>query len=146
MEGVIHETWTITFYAFFTRNAPYANSGHNQTSLMQFFRKKFDCRSVIIVAVPKYVLGLHDLKSTAQKMKFSIKDFFSKCDQIRSFLKIWPHLPKKSLMENIIFEQSYFLRTFRFSKSFSLFGKLFLWGFPKIFTAEVFVLPMIYNI
>ena len=24
--------------------------------------------------------------STAQKMKFSIKDFFSKCDQIRSFL------------------------------------------------------------
>ena len=24
--------------------------------------------------------------STAQKMKFSINDFFSKCDQIRSFL------------------------------------------------------------
>ena len=26
---------------------------------------------------------------TAQKMKFSIKDFFSKCDQMRSFLRIW---------------------------------------------------------
>ena len=26
---------------------------------------------------------------TAQKMKFSIKDFFCKCDQIRSFLRIW---------------------------------------------------------
>ena len=25
---------------------------------------------------------------TAQNMKFSIKDFFSKCDQIRSFLMI----------------------------------------------------------
>ena len=25
---------------------------------------------------------------TAQKMKFSIKDFFSKCDQIRSFQQI----------------------------------------------------------
>ena len=25
---------------------------------------------------------------TAQKMKFSIKDFFNKCDQIRSFLRI----------------------------------------------------------
>ena len=25
--------------------------------------------------------------NTAQKMKFSIKDFFSKCDQIRSFLQ-----------------------------------------------------------
>ena len=30
-------------------------------------------------------------------MKFSIKDFFSKCEQIRSFLRIWSHLPKKSL-------------------------------------------------
>ena len=28
-------------------------------------------------------------------MKFSIKNFFSKCDQIRSLLWIWPHLPKK---------------------------------------------------
>ena len=43
---------------------------------------------------------------TAQKMKFSIKDFFSKCDQISSFLRIWSHLLKKSLMENFIFEQS----------------------------------------
>ena len=36
-------------------------------------------------------------------MKLSIKDFFSKCDQIRSFLRIWSHLLKKSLMENFIF-------------------------------------------
>ena len=36
-------------------------------------------------------------------MKFSTKDFFSKCDQIRNFLRIWPHLLKKSLMENFIF-------------------------------------------
>ena len=36
-------------------------------------------------------------------MKFSGKDFFSKCDQIRSFLQIWSHLLKKSLMENFIF-------------------------------------------
>ena len=40
---------------------------------------------------------------TAQKMKFSIKDFFSKCNQIRSFLQIWSHLLKKSLMKNFIF-------------------------------------------
>ena len=39
---------------------------------------------------------------TAQKMKFSIKDFFSKCDQIRSLLRIWSHLLKKSLTENFI--------------------------------------------
>ena len=36
-------------------------------------------------------------------MKFSIKDFFSKCDQICSLLRIWSHLLKKSLMENFIF-------------------------------------------
>ena len=36
-------------------------------------------------------------------MKFSIKDFFSKRDQIRSFLRIWSHLRKKYLMENFIF-------------------------------------------
>ena len=35
-------------------------------------------------------------------MKFSIKDFFSKCDQIRSFLRIWSHLLKKFLMEIFI--------------------------------------------
>ena len=39
----------------------------------------------------------------AQKMKFSIKDFLSKCDEIRRFLRIWSHLLKKSLMENFIF-------------------------------------------
>ena len=36
-------------------------------------------------------------------MKFSIKDFFSKCDQIRRKLRIWLHLLKKSLMENFSF-------------------------------------------
>ena len=40
---------------------------------------------------------------TAQKMKFSINDFFSKCDQISSFLRIWSYLMKKSLMENFTF-------------------------------------------
>ena len=35
--------------------------------------------------------------STAQKIKFSIKDFFSKCTQIGSFLRIRSHLLKKSL-------------------------------------------------
>ena len=41
--------------------------------------------------------------TTAQKMKFSIKDFFSKCDQIRKKLGISSDLLKKSLMENFIF-------------------------------------------
>ena len=40
---------------------------------------------------------------TAQKMKFSIEDFFSKCYQIHSFPHIWSHLLEESLMENFIF-------------------------------------------
>ena len=40
---------------------------------------------------------------TAQKLKVSNKHFFSKCDQIRSFLWVWSHLLKKSLMDNFIF-------------------------------------------
>ena len=39
----------------------------------------------------------------AQKMKFSSKNFFSKCGQIRRKLRLWSHLLKKSLMENFIF-------------------------------------------
>ena len=42
-------------------------------------------------------------RHNAQKMKFSIKDFFSKYDQIRSFLWIWSHSLKKSLTEIFIF-------------------------------------------
>ena len=40
---------------------------------------------------------------TAQKMKFSMKYFFSKCDQIRSFQRIWLNLLKISLLKNFIF-------------------------------------------
>ena len=43
------------------------------------------------------------LMITTQKMKFSIKDFFCKCDQIRRKLLIWSHLLKKCLMENFNF-------------------------------------------
>ena len=41
------------------------------------------------------------LSGTAHKMKFFIKDFFSK--PIPKKLRIWSHLLKKSLMENFIF-------------------------------------------
>ena len=35
-------------------------------------------------------------------MKFFFKGFYSKCNQIRSFLRIWSLLRKKSLLENFI--------------------------------------------
>ena len=48
-------------------------------------------------------LPYDQVQFTAQKMNFSIKDFFSKYDQIHSFLQIWSYLLEKSLMENFNF-------------------------------------------
>ena len=54
--------------------------------------------------IPRITADLINMmKCYCTKMKFPVKDFFSKYDQIRSFLLIWPHLLKKSLMENFIF-------------------------------------------
>ena len=39
----------------------------------------------------------------AQKTKFSIKDFLSKCDQIRRKLRIWWHLMKKPIWKTSFF-------------------------------------------
>ena len=50
------------------------------------------------------IKGKFSLTSTEKKWIFiSIKDFFSKCDQIRRKQRIWSYLLKKSLMENIVF-------------------------------------------
>ena len=52
-------------------------------------------------------LSIHEGINIAQKMKFFIKYFFSKCNQIRiqtrRKLPIWSHLLKKSLTGNFIF-------------------------------------------
>ena len=60
---------------------------------------------------------------------FFIKDFFSKCDQIRSFLRIWSCLLKKSLMENfcaVLLNQNSDIKVFLLLESFiSIFPKIF---------------------
>ena len=62
------------------------------------FRNKnlFDSTSHWVLAV--LLASMH-----YSTMKFSIKDFFSKCDQIPIKLRIWSRLLKKFLMENFIF-------------------------------------------
>ena len=42
-------------------------------------------------------------RTAAQKMKFSLEDFFSKCDQIHRKLRLWSHLLKRSLMKTSFF-------------------------------------------
>ena len=52
-------------------------------------------------------------------------DFFSKCDHIRSFLKICSHLLKKSVMENSIFS------------AVKILWEGNIENFPKIFTEQL---------
>ena len=64
----------------------------------QKFSSLFDSKDNVLIKF------FHDSDTiTAMRMKFSITDFFSKCDQIRRKLRILSHLLKKSLMENFIF-------------------------------------------
>ena len=51
------------------------------------------------------------MENSAQKTNFSVKEFFSKCEQICRKLRIWSHLLKKSLMENFIFVHWYLTQT-----------------------------------
>ena len=55
---------------------------------------------LIVLMLKSRRLVVVSSRNTAQKRKLSIKGFFSKYDQIRSLLRIWSHLMKKSLMEN----------------------------------------------
>ena len=68
-----------------------------QNSVFMYVRKSKCC----VWYFPDILLTL--ATDTSQKMKVFIKDFFNKCDQIRSFLRIRWHLLKKSLMQNFIF-------------------------------------------
>ena len=65
----------------------------NQNRLFQCFLEWYSVTN----ACPRNIVH------TSQKMEFSIKEFCNKCDQICSFLRIWPHLLEKSFMENLIF-------------------------------------------
>ena len=60
-------------------------------------------------------------------MTFSIKDFLSKCDQIRSFLWIWPNFWKKSLMENFIICAEMFILSSNFKTSLFPFFAIIEW-------------------
>ena len=84
-----------------------------ETSLMLTLSRNCFLKIAVLIVIQKlyfrkskykiYSDNQKTLCFTAKRMKFSIKDFFSECDQIRSFLRIWSHLLKKTLMTNLIF-------------------------------------------
>ena len=72
---------------------------------MNYFRKKLYLDVWLDSGCASEDINANQETKNAQKMTLSIKNFFSKCDQIRRKLRIWSHLLKKSLMQNFIFVQ-----------------------------------------
>ena len=56
----------------------------------------------------KHIFFGNSCDTLHKKIKFSITDFFNKCDQILRKLRIWSYLLKKSLMENIFLCNEFF--------------------------------------
>ena len=105
-------TWKMTFRQIIFSNAlTFSSTTNNKDDLslkILFFLCKicYECLGMNELNVSTTwnpIEILPEISLTVQKMRFSIKDFFSKCDQIRRKLGNWPHLLKKSLMENFIF-------------------------------------------
>ena len=75
-----------------------------------------------------------------KKMKFSMKNFSSKCDQIRRKLRIWTHSLEKSLMENFIFcavircHIGFFERLFNLELSSHSFHKITFASFRYLYS------------
>ena len=65
-------------------------------------------RGTVLLRIDGHISESTDLRNitrTVQKMKFYIKNFRSKCDQIHSFQRIWSHLVKKYLRKTLFFVQ-----------------------------------------
>ena len=92
-----------------------------------FYKRSVNCCSnwsiYNFVRVILLLFSLFNLNNTAPKMKFFVKYFFSKCDNIRRKLQIWSHLLEKFSMENFIFcaVQVGFILSFIFKTSLSFF-------------------------
>ena len=72
-----------------------------------------------------------------KKIKFFIKGFFSKCNQICRKMQIWSNLPRKSLMENFIFTHCDLRSTFGHSQGTNLINLM-------IFVTSYFVSPKVH--
>ena len=64
------------------------NAKYIKKKMLNMYYAEFICKNINRASKSSLLLACSkSVNVTAQKMKFSIKDFFSKCDQIRSFLQ-----------------------------------------------------------
>ena len=81
----------------------------NNSANLMFLEQRVDIQNLPCLCIFLIDVGIRKKirpktrRFTAQKLKFPVKDFLSKSDQIHRKLRIWSHLLKKSLMENFIF-------------------------------------------
>ena len=76
---------------------------HLKCGFKSFWGKRLHTIGFILLCVlNKIFIKVSHSNNTPKKMKFSIHDFFSKCDQIHRFLRIWSHL-LKNFIERFLF-------------------------------------------
>ena len=76
-----------------------------ERSIMSIIIFFYSCSNTFFIDLTgkKIMSMLIKTNESLHKKMFSIKEFFSKCDQIRSFLRMWSHLLKKKLYEKLYF-------------------------------------------
>ena len=83
------------------------------------------------------------IETLYKKWSFSLRLFYSKCDQIRSYLQIWSHLLKKSLIENFIFcavkRKRPVVKTYMMACNFSKFSFRRIYFFLEFFEKAGFL-------
>ena len=82
------------FLHFFSKQFPTQQQLQTQPNVVRVVKNVSFKREIIWLQLEKY--DWH----TTLRMTFSIKHFFSKCDQNCSLQRIWSYLLKKSLMKN----------------------------------------------
>ena len=113
----LYSNWILTFtrtkYVYLLRKYPYLVRIQENTDLKKLriwaLFMQYQNGTTIFCSFHISFFKVKDWSFTAQKVKLSIKDFFSKCDQMS-------HLLNKSLTENFIFVQFFSVDWRRFKK------------------------------
>ena len=132
--------WAVNYY----HKALHLGCFNSPRSASEHLRK-FSPNLEIALYFPSVMKLKIDTRYTAQNMKFSMYDFFSKCDQICLKLQIWSHLPKKFLIENFALisfvNNEFFIIGESFSTCLALLGAWFV----SVYKIKFFILNSIRN-